>query len=97
MAQICGGFQCVSGSCLAFAELLLELCPTSPDGVEVGCVLAQRDHEDCRWPQRNGSALRAGIFEALGSIDPISVGHRRFGEESRNRTIQPQCEPMALW
>ena len=60
-------------------------------------VLAQRDHEDCRWPQRNDAALRAGIFEALGSIDPISVGHRRFGEESRNRTIQPQGGPMALW
>ena len=31
-----GGFQCVNGSGFDLAELLLELCPTHPDGVEVG-------------------------------------------------------------
>ena len=33
-----GGFQCVNGSGFDLAELLLELCPTHLDGVEVGLI-----------------------------------------------------------
>ncbi len=39
-------------------------------------VLVQRHHEDCRRPESTRSALRAGISEALGSTDSISVSHR---------------------
>ncbi len=34
-------------------------------------VLAQRDHEEDCQNQERSSALRAGIFKALGTIDPI--------------------------
>ncbi len=60
-------------------------------------VLVQRDHEDCRWPYRIGSAPRAGILEAVGTIDPISVGLLGFGDQSRDRTIRPQSGPRAVW
>ena len=34
-------------------------------------VLAQRENEEGLLPQGRRSALRAGIYEALGSIDPM--------------------------
>ena len=66
----------------------------------VTLVLAQRDQEDRIRAQGNRSALRMGICEVYGSIDPIAILSVRMAstwantsESSRNCAISPADGP----
>ena len=58
---------------------------------EIGsAVLAQRENEEGLLPQGRRSALRAGIYEALGSINPM-------GDETSNQGRFRVNNGMSHW